>query len=572
MRIRFSRPNRPLVYVVIALFCATIFVLYLQHRAIRIFNNNAELLLTRTTEQAAFTLASEIQRMFIGPGSGVIRTLNVPLRVDLLAQQYDRELTQFPQVDRFFLWTEAETNVLFPDEVLFRGRPSNDATEGAEVVVSTLDYDGTKRRATFRRDPELGRLIADVSRQKLGAGKAYLASQRRVQDRTYSIFLRPLWLNSSRTRRVGMVGFVVNLDFVRTTLFGKLYTTRFQPLIASNNPSLKLDVGIFDDAGDAVLRVAEPLPTTATRMPFVLRFYPEEMSTLVVSTVTPATWTLAVLPVVDGSLPALSSTAAGLYLVSGASILMMVLALVFAVQGNRRITAISRMQADLVAHVSHELKTPLSIISTICQTLSLKRASPAKVTQHLDTIQTEVARLSVLVEHILEFSRIEARRVAYEFETVDLASLVRETVDEFRLTQVDKEVRVTLLEDRGIDNVFVKADPVALEQVLFNLLNNAEQYSRALKEITVRLYCDGSQIVIEVADNGIGIDAVEVEHVFERFYRGAGAALNRHGFGLGLAIVRQIVLAHRGAVGVQSATGQGSTFRVRLPVLRTSGT
>jgi two-component system phosphate regulon sensor histidine kinase PhoR len=112
------------------------------------------------------------------------------------------------------------------------------------------------------------------------------------------------------------------------------------------------------------------------------------------------------------------------------------------------------------------------------------------------------------------------------------------------------------------------ADPAALEQALINLLDNAVKYSDKNKHVAVWTVRSGSDVVIEVSDRGVGLTGSERTHVFEKFYRGAGASLNREGFGLGLAIVRELVLAQRGRIEVDSSLGVGSTFRIILPVLK----
>ena len=111
--------------------------------------------------------------------------------------------------------------------------------------------------------------------------------------------------------------------------------------------------------------------------------------------------------------------------------LLMLVALGLTVQAHRRSTELARMQADFVAHVSHQLKTPLSLLSAATETLQMDRIrSPEKLSEYLDTIRAEAARLSALVQRVLEFSRVQQQR-SYEFEQVDLGALVRETVDAF---------------------------------------------------------------------------------------------------------------------------------------------
>ena len=190
--------------------------------------------------------------------------------------------------------------------------------------------------------------------------------------------------------------------------------------------------------------------------------------------------------------------------------------------------------------------------------------SPEKLSQYLEIMRTETARLSTLVERVLEFSRVQAHARRYEAERVNLAALVRETVEAFQRSLALEGFAIRI-EDHGVAPV-VFADPVAIEQVLVNLLDNAVKYSDAHKAVTVKLAQTATDAAISISDQGIGIAAADRNRIFEKFFRGSGAHLNRQGFGLGLAIARELVGAHRGRIDVVSAPGAGSTFTIRLPL------
>ena len=143
------------------------------------------------------------------------------------------------------------------------------------------------------------------------------------------------------------------------------------------------------------------------------------------------------------------------------------------------------MQTDFVAHVSHQLKTPLSLLSAATETLEMDRVrSPERFAEYLRTIHAEAARLSSLVQRVLEFSRVQQNR-DYEFERCDLGALVRETVAAFA-HGLSAQGYSFDVEDEGAPAMFVRADPAALEQVLANLLDNAVKYSANNKAIAVR--------------------------------------------------------------------------------------
>jgi two-component system phosphate regulon sensor histidine kinase PhoR len=191
--------------------------------------------------------------------------------------------------------------------------------------------------------------------------------------------------------------------------------------------------------------------------------------------------------------------------------------------------------------------------------------SPEKLSQYLGIIRGEVTRLSALVQRILEFSRLQQSR-NYEFEIVDLAVLVRETVEAFENSLEGQHFTFHVTQDGAAPRVL--ADPAALEQVLANLLDNAVKYSGGSREVHVRLSSTGSEAAFEVTDKGPGLTESDRAHVFEKFYRGSAAAGDRKGFGLGLSIIQELVRAHRGRVVLESEPGKGSTFRVILPISR----
>ena len=201
-------------------------------------------------------------------------------------------------------------------------------------------------------------------------------------------------------------------------------------------------------------------------------FYPlEDIRSRLAAGVPPRPWTVEV------GAPGLADVGAGAgqsYWPTVLSVMLMLVAVGLTVQAHRRSSELARMQTDFVSHVSHQLKTPLSLLVAATETLQMDRIrSPEKLVEYLDTIRAEAQRLSTLVQRVLEFSRVQQART-YEFERVDLGALVRETVDAFAhglsSRQVDFDVR-----QQG-PGPYVLGDPAALEQVVANLLDNAVKY------------------------------------------------------------------------------------------------
>jgi signal transduction histidine kinase len=232
----------------------------------------------------------------------------------------------------------------------------------------------------------------------------------------------------------------------------------------------------------------------------------------------------------------------------------------------RRELHLSRLKSDFVANVSHELKTPLALIRLFAETLELRRVpTEEKAQQYYRVINKESQRLTQLINNILDFSRIEAGRKEYRFVPTDVAEVVRDVVESYRfpIEQQGFELKVTIAEDLPE----VVLDPEALSQALLNLANNAIKYSGDEKFLGLDVRREGEGIVISVTDHGVGIPRAEQKKIFEKFYRVENTLVHTtKGSGLGLALVQHITEAHGGSVELESEPGQGSTFRLLLPL------
>jgi len=176
----------------------------------------------------------------------------------------------------------------------------------------------------------------------------------------------------------------------------------------------------------------------------------------------------------------------------------------------------------------------------------------------------ETQRLSKIVENLLAISRLEAGEARRQSERLDFAELARSTADQMRLLAEEK--RISLNCD-GAKPVEVEGDPARLKQVVVNLLDNGIKYTPDGGTVSISVVQRNNHAVLEVGDSGIGISAVDLPHIFDRFYR-ADKARSRQmgGTGLGLSIARSICLAHEGRITVESTEGKGSIFRVEIPL------
>jgi two-component system phosphate regulon sensor histidine kinase PhoR len=233
----------------------------------------------------------------------------------------------------------------------------------------------------------------------------------------------------------------------------------------------------------------------------------------------------------------------------------------------RDITAVLRlaeMRRDFVANVSHELKSPLAAIRGYAETLADGAlADPPAARRFTGRILRQCGRLQSLLEDLLTLSRLESAEPALERQPVELSGLARRSADLLAAAATERGVA---LEVEG-DPVAVSGDPDALERLLLNLLDNAVKYNRPGGAVRVRTGRSDGEALLEVHDTGIGIPADSLPRVFERFYRvDKGRSREEGGTGLGLAIVKHVAQQHGGRLEVESTLGQGSVFRLLLPL------
>jgi signal transduction histidine kinase len=232
----------------------------------------------------------------------------------------------------------------------------------------------------------------------------------------------------------------------------------------------------------------------------------------------------------------------------------------------RRESEMARLRSDFVANVSHDLKTPLSLIRMFAETLEMERV-PDETTrrEYYAVITRESERLSRLIDNVLDFSRIEGGRDRYEMVPSAVDAVVHEVVEEFRYALARQGFTVEV--DVAPDLPDVALDPAAVKQALANLVDNAIKYSADRRRLRVSARREGDEVLITVEDQGLGIPAAELERIFERFYRiGRSETQGRRGSGMGLALVKHVVEAHGGRVTVESRVDEGSRFTMHLPL------
>jgi signal transduction histidine kinase len=254
---------------------------------------------------------------------------------------------------------------------------------------------------------------------------------------------------------------------------------------------------------------------------------------------------------------------------AGANLLVLVFLLggiALTIRATDREARLAQAKSHFVANVSHELKTPLSLISLFSEILELGRVnSEEKKAEYYRIIRHESLRLNKTIDNILDFSRIEAGRKKYELAEGDMAEVIDNVLSTHRYQIINSGFDVQTDIQRDLPPVLI--DREAMSQAISNLLDNAIKYSGKVKQLSITAKTVDSELSLEIADRGIGIPRTEQAKVFEKFYRvGNGLVHDVKGSGLGLALVKHIVEAHNGTISVESDVDKGSRFTIALPL------
>ena len=221
---------------------------------------------------------------------------------------------------------------------------------------------------------------------------------------------------------------------------------------------------------------------------------------------------------------------------------------------------------DFINNMTHEFKTPISTISLACEAIEDKSLNdPAAKMAYVSIIKVENIRLQKMVENILLTAQLNKGQLRMNVERVDVRALIEKILNNLSLQVISRGGKIS--SKLNANEHIIIADPVHIENIIVNLLENALKYSPEKPFIEIRTLNEGKNLIIEVEDHGIGIAKRETKRIFNEFYRVSQG--NRHdtkGFGLGLGYVKKIVSLHHGSVSVKSELGKGSTFIVSLPI------
>ena len=233
------------------------------------------------------------------------------------------------------------------------------------------------------------------------------------------------------------------------------------------------------------------------------------------------------------------------------------------VEANAHLEEARQRQADFVSGVSHELKTPLTLIRLYGETLEYGEGiSEGERRSYCEIIMRESDRLTRLIERVLDFSRVDRGEKRYHLEPGDFASVIRDWLGIYGQYLQRQGFQVEVVMEPRLP--VTRFDPDAVVDALLNLVDNAAKYSGEARYVGIRVRSEGSRVVCEVEDRGNGIPPADRDQLFRKFHRGRNAA-GKGGYGLGLYLVKHVMDAHGGSIEVDSEVGRGTRFRLVFP-------
>ena len=520
------------------------------YRATREWQRSSEALLARDTEQSADLLVTAVTRDMRGAHSRVLANRDWgELSLESLTDTSDQVATAFaryPYPESFFTWQQNDER-----GVVFFNR-ANRFPPWMPQPVEAARYPV----ALVTNPPG-----AHALRQRVEAYSAarfrYVVFEMPLGGEPYQIVARLVHSDAVQEQLHSVIGFTVNLGWVRRSYFADILS-QVTPIATRGNT---LDIAVVDDTGKRVWGRENRRPPMVREFP--LLFVDPSVSMVALGpAVAVRTWTIRTSPSADAALLNAAQGADETLLAAGAAALTLALGLVLAIRAVRAGVALTAMRTDFVSSVTHELKTPLASIRAMADTLARRPIGADTVRDYAELLMQEAKRLTRLVDNLLAYARVTDVTDVYTFEPIAPTELIDDVLQNFRLQLSEGGFNVDC--DMPVDLPLVRADRTAIMLALDNLVDNAIRYSGDQRVLRISARRDGSHVVIEVQDRGVGISRDELSTVRRKFVRGRLA--KARGSGLGLAIVSRIVADHRGTFVLDSELGAGTTAKVSLPI------
>jgi signal transduction histidine kinase len=400
-----------------------------------------------------------------------------------------------------------------------------------------------------------------------GAGQHYSIFRLEIAGTEYQVVMRFLRGASDIESPSAVVGFMVNMDWARTSYFVPIIDSVMAGT-AVTLPTQAVDptgieFALLDQSGRPVGgRAAIADSRHPTKRRFSAFFFDQGMmNTEAVHDLQPYVWNLQVSAAEDPALAIAVRGARRTMLVLAAGALALGIGLIIIVRATRVAAAVASMRSEFVSTVTHELKTPMSVIQSIGQTMARGRVnSPEQQREYAQLLVQETYKLRHLIDNLLAYARVTEVADVYAFERLQPEEVVEEALDDFRKLLRERGIDVTVSAPQPLPSI--QGDRTSILFALHNLIDNAMRHAGATQiELHARLSDKAVEFV--VSDRGRGIPEDELKRVEQPFVRGGATG---RGSGLGLAIVRRIAAAHRGWLRLESRVDVGTTATLAIPV------
>ncbi len=555
------RRTRPLVtwslarWLIVGVWVATALIAAFGYRASREWRHSSEMLAQRRAVRAANLLMRALSRDMEGVEGSILRQVHW----HQIAYESPRDLgdavagvfAKYPYPEFFFAARRDR-----PAETAFftradRPLPWLAAGDASGHLPVRIVYDEAAARRL------VSRVVTDAR-----TGRRFSAFEIALGNRTYQVVARSLARADRPDQIEGIFGFATDLEWTRRSYFPKVIDQVAD--IAGSGQGLTM--ALLDERGTLVGGRRGPRregPIATLQVP--LLFFDPLLTTV---TVPPPdlpirNWTIQVSAADDATLAFAVGTSDQSLIVMTTAAIGLTLALLLAGRAVRASADLAKVRADFVASVTHELKTPLSTIRAIADTLVKHRVSaPADMDEYAQMLDQEAKRLTRLLENLLAYSRVTDLSSVYSFEPLAAADLVDDVLRTFQ-PQLH-HLGFTVDVDIPPDLPPIRGDHSALVLALDNLVDNALRYSGDGRWIGLRAWRNERMVHVEVADHGTGIAEADLQRVVQPFARGRHA--QGHGNGLGLAIANRVVTDHGGRFSIRSTAGAGTTIDVALPM------
>jgi two-component system phosphate regulon sensor histidine kinase PhoR len=546
---------------VVAMFAATIALVWFGYVATREWRSGTNLLLERRANEALALVRAALSADMKGAWLTAIVPFNTTnLDEDPpygMFQVAARTFARFPYPESFVLWKddgrdEGSTYVFNRADrpPPWDTRPSSDDPFPVVLV----------------RDPAvLAELVASVRKQATAASP-FIMLEQPIDGTPYQIVAHALFASGPSHALLGFMAFTVNEQWLQSQYFDPLV----EQVAKIGGGRGGLSITVSDDEGRVVTKAA-PMEHDAagdlhTRFP--LLFIDPALVTSISSRPTHVReWTVHVRSVPDQALLATLQGARRMFFLISIAAGASLLALVLTVRADRASAALASMKSDFVAAVTHELKTPVASIRLVGDTLSNGRyTSPKTVQEYAGLLSAEASRLGASIDNLLTYARYSSSPAASATELADVepADLVEDALQGLRPVLANQTFELVI--DVPADLPQICVDRPAMIQALDNIVDNAIKYSTTEKHLTVTGTATAKSVTLTVRDRGTGIARKDLSRVFERFYRGGNVTSS--GSGLGLPIAKRIVESHGGQIDVRSTVGEGTEVDVTLPIGR----